>query len=83
MVIGLPGNPHYRNLEDGYSTRYPDEAATVQTEAILALAYEQRTANLIAAASFDAQSGYVIYGDHLKRIDHRLGLNQNEDGEHS
>lgn len=47
MTNRMPGNPHYRNLVNGYSTEDDIEQSIVQTEALLAIAYEQRTANLI------------------------------------
>ena len=56
----LPGNPHARNLTStGYTTETPEHAAACQVEALLALAFEQRTANLIALHQF----GLSLYMD--------------------
>ena len=70
MSDAMPGNPHYG--EDA-----PDFAATLDgrevTGALLALAYEQRTANLIAFLG-DGQfsEASLIH----KEIVKRLGLNE-------
>lgn len=84
----LPGNPHARNLTStGYTTETPEHAAACQVEALLALAFEQRTANLIALHQFGI--GLYLDGevtdstvDYLENINHmndqiveRIGLN--------
>lgn len=56
---GLPGNPY---AAIGYNP-----------EATLALAYEQRTANLIALARLHNAAGYVSAPDTLREIVARLG----------
>jgi hypothetical protein len=64
----LPGNPHFS------AANYAElEAAEyAQAQATLALAYEQRTANLIALF---AQEGLdVNYANLLKQITERMGL---------
>lgn len=81
----LPGNPHPGRAEralrvwdlanDGGEDR-PDLLHRSQTEATLALAYEQRTANLIALAqlcvSIDGPT--VDLSDDLQQITERLGM---------
>lgn len=44
----MNGNPHYWNLSRGYTTEERSDADTCQVEATLALAYEQRTAAMVA-----------------------------------
>lgn len=54
-MSNLPGNPHYsedwgRGIDIGYhGDQAQSEVLAAQVDATLALAYEQRTANLIAA----------------------------------
>ena len=84
----LPGNPHARNLTSTeYTTEAPEHAAACQVEALLALAYEQRTANLIALHQFGlslymdgkATDSAVDYLEDMNRLDaqivERIGLN--------
>ncbi|MBG6085836.1 hypothetical protein [Zhihengliuella flava] len=55
----LPGNP-YAQGPDNYRSTLHDEGKShlaYEIGAILALAYEQRTANLIALAALDASIG--------------------------
>jgi hypothetical protein len=78
MVNPLPGNPHAEpaNYADIEATPY------TQAQATLAIAYEMRTANLIALyTSGDVTHGEVTYGllperaeEILKRINERLNL---------
>lgn len=86
-MSNLPGNPHYawaadtlESLEQAESTYLnPDEHAlqTASVEATLALAHEQRTANLIAFAHLEAimTDATEHFGDdELSAIAERLGL---------
>lgn len=69
------GNPHFdismANLQEGL---YEGDVGPAQIRATLALAYEQRTANLIALATMD----HSFYGSKSPKkfndIDARLGL---------
>jgi hypothetical protein len=73
----LPGNPHY-----GSAKRYldlgPDAEQAAQTEATLALAYEQRTATLVALLAIRrAPVGFVWHdweANIQAQITERLGL---------
>lgn len=47
MRNNLPGNPHAERLANGHVTGTQTEAAPTQADATMALAYEQRTSNLI------------------------------------
>ena len=79
----LPGNPHARNLTStGYTTETPEYAAACQVEALLALAFEQRTANMINLMRM--QSDYVqadmrLTEEAAEEIEQRLGLSSKED----
>ena len=79
----LPGNPHARNLTStGYTTETPEHAAACQVEALLALAFEQRTANMINLMRM--QSDYVqadmrLTEEAAEEIEQRLGLSSKED----
>jgi hypothetical protein len=74
----LPGNPHF----DEATYQEIDAASYAQAQATLALAYEQRTASLIALyTSGDVTHGEVTYGllperaeSMLKQVNERLGL---------
>ena len=79
----LPGNPHARNLTStGYTTETPEHAAACQVEALLALAFEQRTANMINLMRM--QSDYVqadmrLTEEAAEEIEQRLGMSSKED----
>lgn len=81
----MTGNPHYETgayaAELVPSNREPNDDATVaNTYATLALAYEQRTANLIAlaqlAVSIDGPT--VDVSKDIYTIESRLGIGQEE-----
>lgn len=84
----LPGNPHPGRAErarrlwdlanDGGDDR-PDLLHRSQAEATLALAYEQRTANLIAVATAVSENGVyqldpALIGAAQEELATRLGL---------
>lgn len=74
MTNRMPGNPHYRNLANGYSTEDDIEQSIVQTEALLAIAYEQKTANLIRFIEIiDDQTDLK---HRIAALEQRLGLDQ-------
>jgi len=82
-MSNLPGNPHAELAED--DVEYPGawnelEAVTalLQTSAraTLALAYEQRTANLIAY--IETFGGGIDYDDIWHDVSTRLGLGDNK-----
>lgn len=74
MTNRMSGNPHYRNLAHGYSTEDDIEQSIVQTEALLAIAYEQRTANLIRFIEIiDDQTDLK---HRIAALEQRLGLDQ-------
>lgn len=70
----LPGNPHYDEANhDG-----PDGDWRL-AQATLALAYEQRTANLIELLRMRvefAQVGAILEADAIEEIDGRMGLKE-------
>ena len=68
-MSNLPGNPHH-TLSEAAQTEH---AANVH--ATLALAYEQRTANLIAY--IETFGGGIDYDDIWHDISTRLGLGEN------
>ena len=77
MSNTLPGNPHCGVLTNtGYTTETPEFAATCQIEATLALAFEQRTANLIAFYGDGGQG--EAYVELHNQIVARLGLGGEE-----
>lgn len=64
----MKGNPHYKEADRGEL----GEAVFVQAQAVLALAYEQRTANLIAWAALPMEKrGEGNWGNEIRS---RLGL---------
>ncbi|ERI39167.1 hypothetical protein M707_02605 [Arthrobacter sp. AK-YN10] len=75
----IPGNPYAEDLED-----YSDPRNSIEGVATLALAYEQRTSNLIAlwsmqddtAMSLDKSNGMGAdeWSSVAKQIRERLGL---------
>lgn len=67
-----PGNPHFREADRSELGEIP----FVQAQATLALAYEQRTANLIALAT---QNGRKASLAESYEIAERLGLPQRMD----
>lgn len=82
----MNGNPHYEvseqmiNAADGLPEPDADWQAGVATlaslqQATLALAFEQRTANLIAAHRLLWEQGLGHYVEAEKQIVARLGLN--------
>ncbi|WP_125240688.1 hypothetical protein [Brevibacterium aurantiacum] len=85
----LPGNDHAaisKFRTEGLHEWQAEEGATdatciavaidANTEATLALGFEQRTANLIALAEFYGNDGHREHGlPILKEINTRLGLN--------
>lgn len=83
-MSNMNGNPHYSDASSPgiyYSTRRLEEDADVialaQVEATLALAFEQRTANLIALAHMEHRNAPGIGfndGYDCKEIFDRLGL---------
>ena len=79
----IPGNPHARNLTStGYTTETPEYAAACQVEALLALAFEQRTANLINLMRLQSdyvQAGMSMTDEAAEAIEQRLGLSSKED----
>lgn len=83
-MSNLPGNPHFawaadtlESLEQAEGTYLnPDEHAlqTASVEATLALAHEQRTANLIALFGEGFAHRDIDYAGIAKQIQERLGL---------
>jgi hypothetical protein len=73
MSAGMQGNPYIKHLETVATT---DAEATMN--ATLALAYEQRTANLIALWTDPKQQGDemsgINYGNLATQIKERLGV---------
>lgn len=74
----LPGNPQYDNVIDNIvkngTNNVSDQkfCAMIQTQATLALAYEQRTANLIAyVAGIDDTSATIPVVNEIRA---RLGI---------
>ena len=80
----MPGNPHAEAAQPIYSSHQTHEQVQeslvyTQREATLALAFEQRTANLIAYATAQDQRGVV--GDrYWEEVADRLGLGGDDDG---
>lgn len=82
----MTGNPHYedtveylRRMDDDPMgpEQWHDYAQMAQIEATLALAHEQRTANLIALATAQWPNGSSMFGTSLavnSQIRERLGL---------
>lgn len=71
----MKGNPHYNVLARGYAIEDSWDAAIVQTEAAMAIAHEQHTANLIAI--YNTQNLYLSDADRIdleKTILQRAGL---------
>lgn len=84
-MSNLPGNPDYENAKlslAGTVLSADDQASTLESilidhaHATLALAYEQRTANLIALAQLHvtAEGSSVDLGDDVEEIAERLGM---------
>lgn len=89
-MSGLEGNPHAQPainrrgqiidaFSEGGSNTVPNTLALAQLEATLSLAYEQRTANLIAIATMNPQWYGSTSQEAFDQIDARLGLNKKED----
>lgn len=74
-MSNLPGNPHADAAREAYKNAANHRA---QIEATLALAYEQRTANLIALADLTMHGGLNPDYD-METIYNRLGLGDNND----
>lgn len=81
----LPGNPHYEssygNLVriEGKTMTFPESENVLrgaQVTATLALAYEQRTANLLHAFEISLRAQSAGFNVDAKTIDARLGLNE-------
>ena len=70
-MSNLPGNPHANVNVDFADTN----DGRINGEAILALAYEQRTANLIAY--IETFGGGIDYDDIWHEVGTRLGLGEN------
>ena len=71
MNYSLPGNPYAG----------PSPKGDAATQATLALAFEQRTANLIAELSMQAlldQQGIVLSGETVDALNARLGLDSDD-----
>jgi hypothetical protein len=71
--LSMQGNPYIRHLE-----HTPTTDAEAQMNATLALAFEQRTANLIALAHLETimTDATEHFGDEeMRQIAERLGLN--------
>jgi len=89
-MSNLPGNPDYDNAKLALASTVlsaDDDAATIQSilidhaSATLALAYEQRTANLIAVATAVGGDGIyqldpALIGAAQQEIAKRLGMGQ-------
>lgn len=84
MTTEMAGNPHYNTACLPVTLHHDSpeqELAALQLEATLALAFEQRTANLIAAlghfgkdlSDWDSRSA-ALWARTAKEIDARLGL---------
>ena len=71
-MSNLPGNPHAEAWKD------ESDGAWGMTQATLALAYEQRTANLIALADLTMHGGLNPDYD-METIYNRLGLGENNE----
>ena len=72
----MEGNPHYNRAEDA---NWESVDAYAAAQATLALAFEQRTANLIALATAQWSSGNAMFpeastGSARAEIKERLGL---------
>lgn len=67
----MPGNPHVSGPD--YDANHETVDGYAQTQATLALAYEQRTATLVALLAQDNLAG-VDYGTLLRTINDRLGM---------
>lgn len=68
-MSNLPGNPYVGRLVTDGAPRTPESLT------ILALAYEQRTANLIAY--IETFGGGIDYDDIWHEVGNRLGLGEN------
>ena len=81
--MSMQGNQHYDRAKSRLHNGTASEVTRAQAEATLALAFEQRTANLIAAfgqLNYDSEEesflGERLDGYELaKQIQERLGLN--------
>lgn len=73
----MSGNPHFQGLArfNKGSLTIP-ELSYMQAQATLALAWETRTANLIALISLDRVGGYVANRGAFAEVESRLGLNE-------
>lgn len=72
-MSNLPGNPHANVNVDFADTN----DGRINGEATLALAYEQRTANLIAY--IETFGGGIDYDDIWHEVGNRLGLGDNNE----
>lgn len=93
-MSNLPGNPHAENVEvvlmqtvlssDDSGTQTIESLLMDNANATLALAYEQRTANLIAVATAVSENGVyqldpALIGAAQEKLATRLGLGENND----
>ena len=67
-------NHHYDRAKSRLHNGTNNEVSRAQVEATLALAYEQRTANLIALFGEGFAGTGLPYGDMFIQIKERLGL---------
>lgn len=83
----MPGNPHYEDYVKDLDADGPYDDAIMQLHATLALAFEQRTANLIAERNYlgalpetEQGEGWLDALDNLQgQIDQRLGLTKEKE----
>jgi hypothetical protein len=72
----LPGNPHAATYETHFENVYFHDEDRLTNTAIMALAYEQRTANLIAVLRPLWERGVV--GEYMPEIMARLGYERSD-----
>lgn len=70
----MDGNPHAAQATSRLRNGTHTEVARAAVEATLALAYEQRTANLLALAAMSIAAGHPISKQIAEDMDARLGL---------
>ena len=87
-MTSIPGNPHADAAQPIYSSHQTHEQVQeslvyTQREATLALAFEQRTANLIAYATATFAGGAAMFPGQIdsvrRQITDRLGMGENDD----
>lgn len=72
--MSMQGNPHFERAEKRLYNGTNNEVARARAEASLALAHEQRTANLIGLFSEGFAGRGIDYAGIEKQILERLGL---------